>query len=64
VTIFKLSAEKDVIGEINMESAIYTSPVSANNVLYIANRNTLFAIQPGTKSEPNKGTAKSGSDAD
>jgi hypothetical protein len=47
-----------------MESAIYTSPVSANNVLYIANRNTLFAIQPGTKSEPNKGTAKSGSDAD
>ncbi len=57
-------AEKDVIGEINMESAIYTSPVSANNVLYIANRNTLFAIQPGTKSEPNKGTATSGSDAD
>lgn len=64
VTILKLSPEKEVIAEINMESAIYTSPVVGNNVLYIANRNTLFAIQPGTKSKPNKGTASSSSDSD
>jgi len=64
VTILKLAPEKEVIAEINMESAIYTSPVVGNNVLYIANRNTLFAIQPGTKSKPNKGTASSSSDSD
>jgi outer membrane protein assembly factor BamB len=64
VTILKLGEEKEVIAEINMESAIYTSPVVGNNVLYVANRNTLFAIQPGTKSKPNKGTASSGSDSD
>jgi outer membrane protein assembly factor BamB len=64
VTILKLGKEKELLAEINMESAIYTSPVVGNNVLYVANRNTLFAIQPGTKSTPNKGTASSGSDSD
>jgi len=52
ISIFSLSAEKQLLGEINMESATYTTPIVANDVLYIANRNRLFAIQAGASSEP------------
>lgn len=52
ISIFKLSAEKEPLGEVNMESATYTTPIVANNVLYIANRNRLFAIEEGASSEP------------
>ncbi|MFO0914884.1 MAG: PQQ-binding-like beta-propeller repeat protein [Pirellulales bacterium] len=52
VLILKLSPEKEVIGELNMENAVYTTPVVANNVLFIANRNRLFAIQEGAQSDP------------
>jgi outer membrane protein assembly factor BamB len=44
VTIFRLSKEKEVLAEINMGTAVYTTPIVANNVLFIANRNQLFAI--------------------
>eukprot|EP00913_Durusdinium_trenchii_P023310 g21888.t1 len=33
------------LGEINMGTAIYPTPIVANNVLYIANKNMLYAIQ-------------------
>jgi outer membrane protein assembly factor BamB len=46
VTIFRLSEKQEVLGEINMGNAVYTSPVVANNVLYIANKTHLFAIAP------------------
>ncbi len=49
VTIAKLSAEKTIIGEINMGNSVYTTPVVANNTLYIANKSSLFAITPGGK---------------
>jgi hypothetical protein len=40
-----------LIAEVNMGSAVYTTPVVANDTLYIANRNRLFAIREGAKSE-------------
>jgi outer membrane protein assembly factor BamB len=52
ITIFELSNEKKIIAELNMESAVYTTPIVANNVLYIANRNRLYAIEEGAASEP------------
>lgn len=52
ISIFKLAAEKELLGEVNMESATYTTPIVANNVLFIANRNRLFAIEEGASSEP------------
>ncbi|MCA9214175.1 MAG: PQQ-binding-like beta-propeller repeat protein [Planctomycetales bacterium] len=52
ISVFKLSREKEVLAEINMESAVYTSPTVANNVLYIANRNRLFAIQQDATPAP------------
>ena len=34
----------EVIHEVNMGSAVYTTPVARDGVLYIASRNKLFAI--------------------
>lgn len=44
VTIFKLSPEKEILGEVEMGNAVYTTPVVADNVLYISNKSHLFAI--------------------
>jgi len=51
VSIFKLSSEADEdgfvepIAEINMGNSVYSTPVVANGVLYIANKTHLFAIE-------------------
>ena len=46
VSIFRLSAEAhQPIAKVNMQSDIMTSPIFANGTLYIANRDTLFAIR-------------------
>lgn len=45
VTIFKHGTEMEVIAEHNMGNSVYTTPVVANNVLYISSRTNLYAIQ-------------------
>jgi outer membrane protein assembly factor BamB len=45
IAIFKLSSTMELVGELNMESAVFTTPIVANDTLFIANRNRLFAIQ-------------------
>ncbi len=52
IAIFQVSKEINKIAELNMDSAVYTTPVAANETLYIANRNRIFAIQTGAQSEP------------
>ncbi len=52
ITVFQLAAEKEMLSETNMGSAVYTTPIVAEDVLYIANRNRLFAIREGASSEP------------
>jgi outer membrane protein assembly factor BamB len=52
IAIFDVSKAMNQIGEINMGSAVYTTPIVANDTLFIANRNRLFAIQQGAKSDP------------
>jgi outer membrane protein assembly factor BamB len=47
VTIFKLSKELEVVGEIRMGSSVYSMPIVANGVLYISNQSYLFAIGDG-----------------
>jgi outer membrane protein assembly factor BamB len=49
VSIFKLADKMEQIGEINMQNAVYSTPIVANNTLYIANKDTLFAISAGGK---------------
>ncbi len=46
ICVFQLTTEKhDPVSEINMGAAVYTTPIVANDVLYIATRTHLFAIQ-------------------
>jgi outer membrane protein assembly factor BamB len=47
VVLLQAGKVKKVIGEINMGSSVYSTPVPANGALYIANRNQLFAIKEG-----------------
>ncbi len=42
---FDLTEEQEIINEINMNNAVYSTPIVANNVLYIANKSTLYAIE-------------------
>ena len=52
IAIFKVSKTQEMIAEINMESAVYTTPVAANRTLYIANRNRIYAIEEGKQNAP------------
>ena len=46
VCVFNLTKEQhDPIAEINMANSVYSTPIVANGVLYIANRTHLFAIE-------------------
>jgi outer membrane protein assembly factor BamB len=44
VAILQEGKTKKVIAEINMGSSVYSTPVPANGVLYISNRNQLYAL--------------------
>lgn len=54
VKIFNLSKEKEIVAEVSMENSVYTTPIVANNVLFVSNKDALFAIKNGTKSAPLK----------
>jgi outer membrane protein assembly factor BamB len=44
VVVMEASKEKKLIAEMNMGSSVYSTPVPANGVLFIVNRNQLFAL--------------------
>ncbi len=54
VCILKHGTTKQVIREINMGNAVYTTPVAKDGVLYIESRTKLFALKKGI---PAKGPA-------
>ncbi len=45
VVIMQAGKVKKVLGEMNMGSSVYSSPVPANGALYISNRNQLYALK-------------------
>ena len=45
VLIFALARQMKKLGEFNLGSASYCSPVFANGVLYVTSRERLFALQ-------------------
>lgn len=51
VTVAALSAEKNILKEINMGNSVYSTPICANDILYIANKSILYAITPGAMLE-------------
>jgi outer membrane protein assembly factor BamB len=55
VAVFEHSATaKEPLREINMGNSVYSTPIVANNVLYISNKSTLFAIKEGAQSQPSR----------
>ena len=44
IAILAATREKKVIGEINMGSSVYSTPIPVNGALLIVNRNQLFAL--------------------
>ena len=54
VAILQAGKEKKVLAEINMGSSVYSTPVPANGALFIMNRNQLFALAIGAKTDPSK----------
>jgi len=46
---------KPALAEINMGNSVYSTPVVANNVLYIANKDHIFAIAPAGGETPKAG---------
>ncbi|MFM7250258.1 MAG: PQQ-binding-like beta-propeller repeat protein [Planctomycetaceae bacterium] len=49
ISIFELSAEKNLIAEVNMGNSVYSTPIAVGDTLYIANKSHLFAIKEGAK---------------
>jgi outer membrane protein assembly factor BamB len=45
VVILKAGKTEQVLFETNMGSAVYTTPVAKDGVLYVVTRNTLIAIE-------------------
>ena len=52
VVIMQEGKTKKVLSEINMGSSVYSTPVPANGVLYISNRNELYALAEGIAAKP------------
>jgi outer membrane protein assembly factor BamB len=52
VVILQEGKTKKIIGEMNMGSSVYSTPVPANGTLFIANRNQLFALAEGATPKP------------
>jgi outer membrane protein assembly factor BamB len=60
VSIFKISAEKDLVAEVQLETPVFTTPVCANGILYVATFNTLYAIQEGASFKGDAATSGGG----
>ena len=61
IAILQAGREKKLLGEVNMGSSVYSSPVPANGALFIMNRNQLFALAvSGSAPAPAKAAEKAG----
>jgi outer membrane protein assembly factor BamB len=58
VAILQAGREKKLIGEMNMGSSVYSTPIPANGALFIMNRNQLFSLAVGTGGEGAKAASK------
>ncbi|HET6374121.1 MAG TPA: PQQ-binding-like beta-propeller repeat protein [Candidatus Polarisedimenticolia bacterium] len=47
VTVLRAGKKKELIGEMNMGNAVYTTPVAKDGVLYIVSRSKIFALKNG-----------------
>ncbi|MFN2445226.1 MAG: PQQ-binding-like beta-propeller repeat protein [Vicinamibacterales bacterium] len=52
VTVLQHGKELKILSEQNMGSSVYATPVPANGVLYVMNRNQLWALAQGASRKP------------
>jgi outer membrane protein assembly factor BamB len=52
LAIFEASKEKKLVSETNLGAPVYSTPVVANGVLYIASNTHLFAFSTTSKPAP------------
>lgn len=52
VAVLQTGKQEKVLGVYNMGSSVYSTVVPANGVLFIANRNQLFALKEGAMTKP------------
>ncbi|MBS0208830.1 MAG: PQQ-binding-like beta-propeller repeat protein [Planctomycetes bacterium] len=45
LTVFKHGKELEILAEIDMGNAVYSTPVVANNMLFVANKSHVFAVK-------------------
>jgi hypothetical protein len=45
INIFAHGREKEIINTVNMGQPVYTTPIAANGVLYIATKSKLYALE-------------------
>jgi outer membrane protein assembly factor BamB len=53
VVVMQEGKQKKVLAEMNMGSSVYSTPIPANGVLFITNRNQLFALSASAPAKPN-----------
>ena len=58
VVVLEANKVKKLIGEMNMGSSVYSTPVPANGALFIVNRNQLFALANKAESSAPAPSAK------
>jgi outer membrane protein assembly factor BamB len=52
VAVFKAGKTKELLAEMNMGNAVYTTPFAKDGILYVLSRNRLFALKEGATSKP------------
>jgi outer membrane protein assembly factor BamB len=52
IAVLRAGKKMELLAEINMGAAVYTTPVAKDGVLYITSRNTLYALAEGAGSQP------------
>jgi outer membrane protein assembly factor BamB len=59
IVVMQAGKEKKVLAEMNMGSSVYSTPVPANGVLFVTNRNQLFALAVNpAPAQPKAGAAQ------
>jgi outer membrane protein assembly factor BamB len=58
IVVMQAGKEKKVLAEMNMGSSVYSTPVPANGVLFVTNRNQLFALAASGPTPTKAGAAQ------
>jgi outer membrane protein assembly factor BamB len=57
IAVLKAGKKLQLLHEVNMGAAVYTTPVAKDGVIYVASRTKLFAIEDGIPAKPKEAPA-------